>query len=535
MRIAGALSAVLVGSLVACGGGGGGGTSSSGGGGGGGGGACHSKAPAAVFTSSVGSVPARTPVALDGTWSYSYQGAPLTYGWSFSSKPAGSNATITGSASTPGFTPDVGGTYTVSLVVTDVCGSSPAVTHSIVAAEYPPTANAGPDYVSYASPAGLISVDGSASSDPNGDPLTFAWTLTPPTGGTATLVDPTKPVAKFTPDAEGWWTLTLVVTDSTARSSYPSTVHVGVFHPALGVQLDALDAAYSSTLDRVILLTSEPALRVVNPHDGTSTAVPLETYPYAVSLSPDGTQAAVSQGNRFSLVNLVDPSLVATYAPVTTSAYDGGDVVLDGRGYAYAFPAYNIGEGPFTVKLADHTATGGGGGWWQDASTAVKPAFDPVTSTIYLLGSYTNGVYALLASPSGLAGSASTGARQQTAGPFLSADRTRVYTGSGDVWPPDLAATIATLRGPGDTATFDCVQDSTLAGKVVAATGGYGYDALRIYDRSLTSPPVKKVAPAVIANARATWGEVRWVFWKHDGTGFYAVFVTSSLTGIAEY
>jgi hypothetical protein len=61
-----------------------------------------------------------TLVNLDGTQSYDLAGLPITYQWSFLSKPAGSNAALTGpTTAKPSFTADVLGDYSIQLVVTD--------------------------------------------------------------------------------------------------------------------------------------------------------------------------------------------------------------------------------------------------------------------------------------------------------------------------------------------------------------------------------------------------------------------------------
>ena len=65
-----------------------------------------------------------TKVTLDGSHSSDpCAQTPLSFAWSFKSKPAGSNATLS-SANTvnPSFTPDVTGRYVVQLVVTNSLG-----------------------------------------------------------------------------------------------------------------------------------------------------------------------------------------------------------------------------------------------------------------------------------------------------------------------------------------------------------------------------------------------------------------------------
>jgi hypothetical protein len=67
---------------------------------------------------------------LDGSASMVGAGRPITYNWSFSSRPAGSNAVLNGATGVrPSFVPDVEGDYVVALVVSDgVSASRPATT-----------------------------------------------------------------------------------------------------------------------------------------------------------------------------------------------------------------------------------------------------------------------------------------------------------------------------------------------------------------------------------------------------------------------
>ncbi len=58
-----------------------------------------------------------------------------------------------------------------------------------------------------------VQLDGSQSSDPDGDPITYSWTLTPPAGSAAALDEPTSETPSFTPDVAGQYTVALVVND----------------------------------------------------------------------------------------------------------------------------------------------------------------------------------------------------------------------------------------------------------------------------------------------------------------------------------
>ena len=157
-------------------------------------------------------------VALDGSGSFDVDGDPLTYAWSFFSLPAGSAAALSdATAVMPTFIVDLPGSYVVNLIVSD--GTLPSIADSVTinTDNTAPIADAGPDQTAFVFD--TVTLDGSASSDVDGDPLTFGWTFgSVPPGSTASLDDPTAVMPSFEIDRPGIYFVRLVVHDGTTFS-----------------------------------------------------------------------------------------------------------------------------------------------------------------------------------------------------------------------------------------------------------------------------------------------------------------------------
>jgi len=158
-------------------------------------------------------------VMLDGSGSTDPDGLPVTYDWEFLSVPPGSAAALSDStALMPTFTVDLVGDYVVQLIVRDNRSFSGPDTVTITTINSTPVANAGPDQAVLAGD--TVTLDGTGSSDVDGDLLTFDWNITSsPPGSTAALDDASAVMPTFVADLAGTYDVQLVVSDGLSFST----------------------------------------------------------------------------------------------------------------------------------------------------------------------------------------------------------------------------------------------------------------------------------------------------------------------------
>jgi hypothetical protein len=163
-------------------------------------------------------------ISLDGSNSSDPDGDPLTYAWTIVSSPDNSTITTNNIGDrnkiTAFFTPDVEGEYIVALTVND--GLHPPVTKEVIITLTPPiggppVANAGPNQSVNVN--STVTLDGSASTDPDDDPLTYNWAIASrPALSTASITNKDKEKASFIPDKTGNYEIELTITDITGNS-----------------------------------------------------------------------------------------------------------------------------------------------------------------------------------------------------------------------------------------------------------------------------------------------------------------------------
>ena len=167
-------------------------------------------------------------LTLDGSASTDADGDSLSYSWQLLVRPVNSQAMIANMNSpTPDFTPDVAGQYQINLVVND--GKEYSIPDQLIinaVVNNLPVANAGSDQT--VKPGQTIILDGTASSDQDGDSLTYSWSLIEkPAGSAASLTDTFTSSPTFTVDLSGQYVALLIVNDGYADSN-PVTVTISV-------------------------------------------------------------------------------------------------------------------------------------------------------------------------------------------------------------------------------------------------------------------------------------------------------------------
>jgi hypothetical protein len=166
-----------------------------------------------------------TLVHLDGTQSYDLAGLAITYQWSFVSKPAGSNAALTGpTTSKPSSTADVLGDYSIQLVTDSLGTASSPSTVQVSFNDVAPIANAGSNQSAVVG--ATVTLNGSKSTDTDGVALTYKWSLvSAPSGSKAAILNPTTQMASFVPDLPGTFVVQLIVNDG-FLNSLPATAEI---------------------------------------------------------------------------------------------------------------------------------------------------------------------------------------------------------------------------------------------------------------------------------------------------------------------
>ena len=348
--------------LTACGGGGGGGAQQP----------PPNQPPTADAGSDVSQVIQPTPITLDGSGSSDPENDQLEFEWQVSQQPPESDVELSRpTEAMTEFQPAVTGEYLFELTVTDPDGLSSTDSVRVTLTNNPPTATVAM-FDHYPLLGTAVTIDASASSDPDGHALSFTWRLVdrpdrsrmPSSYEGATLTLPF--------DRHGTFVLELQVSDGYDTATAAVDPIEVVPYSSFELTHGATDAVFDPVGERIVSV--DGAFLTIIGIDGSQTVLELPTAAKAVDVSPDGTEAAVAHDGWVSHVDLQRVEVLATHAVPANL----GDVVIDGHGNAYCYAATSFGD-VHTVALA----TGVRERWSQSRSFPARAKRHPSGRRMY--------------------------------------------------------------------------------------------------------------------------------------------------------
>jgi putative component of membrane protein insertase Oxa1/YidC/SpoIIIJ protein YidD/sugar lactone lactonase YvrE len=319
-------------------------------------------------------------VTLNGSGSYDDNGHPLTYAWSQISGPAVTLSSLTDV--NPTFTPLTGDEYVFQLIVNDGYVNS-APDSVIISVNTMPVANAGPDQF-IIQPGALVTLDGTASADADGDPLTYAWLQT--AGAAVTLSSSAASQPIFTPATCGAYTFRLIVNDGTIDSNPDfATITVNcvpVADAGPDQSINGLGVTVNLNGNGSYDPDSEPLTYSWTQLSGPDHALDSYTSPTPSFITIGGGilvfQLVVNDGHVDSAPSTV--SVGVNYPPIADAGPDqimiqpGGVVTLDGSG------SYDPDGSPITYSWSQLS----GPAAMLSSLTSASPAFTPAVCGDYI-------------------------------------------------------------------------------------------------------------------------------------------------------
>ena len=440
--------------------------------------------PTARFTFAPASPAVNQAVAFDATTSSDPDaGDTLTYAWTF-----GDGATATGATASHTYT--AAGPFTVTLTVDDSKGGANSTTQTVTvtggsgeptnrapSAAFTPSASQALTGVS-------ITLDASASSDPDGDALTFAWSFGDTTNGAGVSTTKAYPSA-------GTFTITLVVSDGRGGSS--STTREVTISAQPSPNLPPIPSVTASTLQ------AETAQAVA--FDAAASTDPDGDLPLLFAWTfGDGTTATGSQvGKAWSAQGVFEVVLTVTDAkglPATTSR----QVTVVPRPAGNQPPTAAI-SGPVSGEAGLSLAFDGsastdpeGGALTYEWSIGTGAPTTGATSSFVFDAPGTRTVTLTVRDAAGATGSAS---------------REVVVTAAADRQAPfvSLAGQASALPGEAVTFTAAATDNVAVAGVDFTAAGIAGIpgasDTSAPYQFTVTIPPVASPGQSVSVTALA--------------------------------
>ena len=200
--------------------------------------------------------------------------------------------------------------------------SEPAtVAVTVQALDDPPTADAGPDQAVLVGD--RVTLDGHWSSDLEGDPLTYRWTmLLQPAGSTAVLTDPGTAHPAFMPDRAGVYRVQLVVDDGVLQSA-PDFVEI-VAGARMATVPDVTGAALGTARARITDARLAVGPLAESHHEAVAAGFVISQTPAAGAVLEEGSPVGLS----VSLGPLQQPP-AATFQALPAAIAKGAGATLN--------------------------------------------------------------------------------------------------------------------------------------------------------------------------------------------------------------
>lgn len=255
-------------------------------------------------------------ITFNGSQSTTPDGGAIQYVWSFDDGGSAAGRIVTHTFSTVG-------THWATLSVTSPSGTDDDVAEVIVAEVQHPIADAGGPYEGETG--APVQFNGTRSSDPDGDPLSYAWQFGDGNGGSGSL-------PHYIYNAPGEYVVTLTVSDgeNSATDATTATI-VTVIRPENRAPVAKAGGPYSGVIDRWIQFSATQS----SDPDGD-----FLTYQWTFGDGRSGFGVApvhtyVAAGSYTARVTVSDARLTSSAeAPVTITAAYEADAFFENPGQA---------------------------------------------------------------------------------------------------------------------------------------------------------------------------------------------------------
>lgn len=327
----------------------------------------------------------------------------------------------------------------------------------------------------------------------------------------------------------------------------------GTTAPALGdctatsLAFNVVDAEYSTALDAIVLVSTNPStLHIYDPVAASDRPVALPSTPVAVSVGPDGKQAAVVYDGFVSLVDLTAANVVTT---VETTC-DAFDVVLAGNGLAYVFPNTDQWVDIHSIDFSKKSEVGvtSGIGIYEKTYAKLHPNGTTLYGSTNQLSPSQLEEYDISTGPAtvkvGVGAGPDFGQHEACGNVWMSLDGERIFSACGNVFHASLNAA-EDLHYAGSLNTTSAAKSSTTSimfqsivhsndGNIYAIEGGQRFSSIGntvaandgsvdVFDYQYFGYKTSLQVPCIETNTGKVAPHARFVFANSDGSKIWIV------------